>query len=221
MADNTASKGYDDSPPRNGVITFYTVLAVVVLFGASQLLKSYFAKMMDTEYTEKVYTVGLEATQEYKAREHEQLEKSGISSAIKSYAQRGRAASPVLVAESGAGKAAITGWSQLKREVPTAPAAPEAVPVQGATLAPDAKGTEQAPPLSGNANPSQGTGARITPEGQPNPTHDDPKNSKSPATDTGASPEAAKGNNPANKQGAINQKPSATTSGGNSPAPQQ
>ena len=25
------AKGYDDSPPRNGVILFYTVLAVVVL----------------------------------------------------------------------------------------------------------------------------------------------------------------------------------------------
>ena len=29
MAD--ATKGYDDSPPRNGVIAFYTVLAVAVL----------------------------------------------------------------------------------------------------------------------------------------------------------------------------------------------
>ncbi|HEY6878384.1 MAG TPA: hypothetical protein VI299_10225 [Polyangiales bacterium] len=124
-----AAKGYDDSPPRNGVILFYTILTVVALFGVAQLLKSYFAKMMGAEFETKVYTVGLEETADFKAQEQEQLEKSGIANAIKSFATRGHAASPVLQAESGAGKPEITGWSQLKREVPAArPQASNAAP---------------------------------------------------------------------------------------------
>ncbi len=136
-----AAKGYDDSPPRNGVILFYTVLAVVSLFGVAQLLKSYFANTMNAEYEVKVYTVGLAETAEFKEHEREQLDKSGIGNAIKLYAARGHSASPVLRSESGANKPGITGWSQLKREVAsapvTAPAAPAAVPVQGATTPPE------------------------------------------------------------------------------------
>lgn len=175
-----AAKGYDDSPPRNGVILFYTVLTVVSLFGVAQLLKSYFAKMMDSELQEKVYTVGLAETAAYKAKEQEQLEKFGIGTAIKGYAARGHSASPALASESGAGKAAITGWSQLKREVPSAPAAPAAVPVQGASLPADAAGAAKAPAMTGNTSPSQ-AGAAITPPGTPQPVHDDPKKSRSPA----------------------------------------
>jgi hypothetical protein len=204
-----AAKGYDDSPPRNGVILFYTILAVVSLFGVAQLLKSYFANIMNSEFTEKVYTVGLAETAEFKARESEQLGKSGIGNAIKLYAARGHAASPVLRSESGANKPGITGWSQLKRELPTAPAAPEAIPVQGATVSPDTAGAIPAPTQSGNVSPSQ-AGARITPEGTPQPVHDDPKNSKSPATDTGAAKGAPAKNTPAARTDANSKAPSAT-----------
>jgi hypothetical protein len=198
-----AAKGYDDSPPRNGVILFYTVLAVVSLFGVAQLLKSYFANIMHTEFTEKVFTVGLAETAEFKAHEQETLDKSGINNAIKLYAARGHSASPVLRSESGANKPGITGWSQLKREQPTAPAAPAAVPVEGAKAAPDAP--VPAPPVnSGNASPSQ-AGGRITPEGTPQPVHDDPKNSRSPANNS-----AAGKNTPADRTDSNSKAPAAT-----------
>jgi Tfp pilus assembly protein PilV len=199
-----AAKGYDDSPPRNGVILFYTILAVVSLFGVAQLLKSYFANIMNSEFQTKVFTVGLAETEEFKAREQEQLEKSGIGSAIKQYAARGHAASPVLRSESGASKPGIAGWSQLKREVPTAPAAPEAVPVQGSTLPEAVQGAEKAPAKSGNASGSQ-AGGRITPEGTPQPVHDDPKNSRSPANNS-----AAGKNTAAQKTDANSKAPAAT-----------
>jgi hypothetical protein len=199
-----AAKGYDDSPPRNGVIMFYTVLAVVSLFGVAQLLKSYFANIMHTEFTEKVFTVGLAETAEFKAREQETLDKSGINNAIKLYAARGHSASPVLRSESGANKPGITGWSQLKREVPTAPAAPEAVPVQGAEATPTTEGAIPAPANSGNASPSQ-AGARITPEGTPQPVHDDPKNSRSPTNNS-----AAGKNTPADRTDSNSKAPAAT-----------
>jgi hypothetical protein len=204
-----AAKGYDDSPPRNGVILFYTILTVVSLFGVAQLLKSYFANMMNSELQVKVFTVGLEETAEFKAREHEQLEKSGIGSAIKLYAARGHSASPVLRSETGANKPGISGWSQLKRDVPTAPAAPEAVPVQGATATPEAAGALEAPAKSGNVSGSQGA-ARITPEGTPQPVHDDPKNSRSPTVNSGAPSSSAAKNTAAEKTDANSKAPAAT-----------
>jgi hypothetical protein len=198
-----AAKGYDDSPPRNGVILFYTILTVVSLFGVAQLLKSYFATIMNGEFETKVFTVGLAETAEFKAQEQEQLQKSGIGNAIKQYAARGHAASPVLRSESGANKPTITGWSQLKHDVPTAPAAPQAVPVQGSTLPPEAAGTEKAPAKSGATSPSQ-AGAQIVPQGTPQPVHDDPKNSRSPTNNA-----AAKQNTAAQKNDANAQQPSA------------
>ena len=165
-----AAKGYDDSPPRNGVIFFYTVLTVFFLFGAQQLLNSYFAKMMDNEYTEKVYTVGLEKAAQAKARDRETLEKSGIESAMRLYAQRGRSASAIIQNESGAGKPEITGWSQLKREVPAASVPATAVPVQAAppTEAPPenlpaGSGGQLAPRMSGRVAPQmQGASTKPT-----------------------------------------------------------
>jgi hypothetical protein len=194
-----AAKGYDDSPPRNGVILFYTILAVVSLFGVAQLLKSYFANTMNAEFTEKVFTVGLAETAEFKAQEQEQLDKSGIGGAIKLYAARGHSASPVLRSETGANKPGISGWSQLKREVATAPAAPAAVPVEGAKLPEHAQGAEKAPAASGATSPSQ-AGAQIVPEGTPQPVHDDPKNSRSPASSSAAKKNTAEQKNDNNAQ---------------------
>ncbi|MDB4972983.1 MAG: hypothetical protein JWN48_1324 [Myxococcaceae bacterium] len=161
-----AAKGYDDSPPRNGVIFFYTVLTVVFLYGVQQLLNSYFAKMMDNELQTKVFTVGLDKAVAAKARDKEVLEKSGIEAAMRLYAQRGRSASAIIQNESGAGKPAIAGWSQLKREPATgttpAPATPAAVPVMGAAPTdappqglPAGSGGQEAPRGTGNTSPSQ------------------------------------------------------------------
>ncbi len=150
------SKGYDDSPPRNGVITFYTVLAVVVLIGVDILLKSYFAKMMDTELHEKVFTRGLEVATEARAREQATLEKNGINEAMRTFAQRGRSASPLLAPESGAGKQPVSGWSQLKREVPSAaPAAPTTATDVAAQPANPAATDPQTPPPAAAPTPGK------------------------------------------------------------------
>jgi hypothetical protein len=164
-----AAKGYDDSPPRNGMIFFYSVLTVVFLFGAQQLLSSYFSKMMNNEYTEKVYTRGLDKAVAAKASDKETLEKSGIEAAMRLYAQRGRSASTVIQNESGAGKPGITGWSQLKREVPAASVPAAAVPVPSAAPTnappqglPAGSGGQLAPRNSGSSSP-QMNGASTTP----------------------------------------------------------
>lgn len=188
-----ASKGYDDSPPRNGVIFFYTVLSVVVLFGVSQLLKSYFAKMMDTEIHEKVLTVGLDKAYEARTREAQALEKNGISTAMRAYATRGRMASPVIASESGAAKPAIGGWSQLKREVP--PAAAAAQPTQSANAAeqpanPNAAEPQPTPaaaaPTIGRSPASSGSGAGSTAPAAPDSAPPAPVPGSAPAA--GAKP---------------------------------
>ena len=165
-----AAKGYDDSPPRNGVIFFYSVLTVVFLFGVQRMLNSYFATMMDNEFQEKVYTRGLEAAVEAKAADQAALEKSGIEAAKRLYIQRGRSASAAIQTESGANKPAIGGWSQLKREIPTAPAAAVAIPVPTMDRAPVPEGARSstglgttAPPKSGSTAPSAAPGVITAP----------------------------------------------------------
>jgi len=155
-----AAKGYDDSPPRNGVIFFYSVLTIVFLFGAQQLLNSYFGKMMNAEFQEKVFTVGLQGAVDAKAHDQAELAKFDIEAAKRLYVQRGRSASPVIAPESGANKPGIGGWTQLKRDVPAAPAAapvaPAAVPAEGAS------GAVEAPAKSGTTSPSAGAGVTTT-----------------------------------------------------------
>jgi hypothetical protein len=125
----TIGKGYDDSPPRNGVIFFYTVLTLFVLVGVKLLLDSYFVRTMESEVHDKVLTRGLDRVAELRAKEKETLERSGIDGAIKTLAQRGRTASPLIVPLSGQGKPAVAGWSQLPRaQAAAAPAPAPAVP---------------------------------------------------------------------------------------------
>lgn len=139
------TKGYDDSPPRNGVIAFYTVLALAVLLGTDFLLDSYFAKMMDDEVQVKVLTRGLEGAAQARVDEAVALEKSGLNNAIRSLSQQGRSGSPLIAPESGEGKAAVQGWSQLKREVAGAEAAPAPAP----EATPPAEAAEgEAPPAA-------------------------------------------------------------------------
>jgi hypothetical protein len=130
---DTIGKGYDDSPPRNGVIFFYTVLTIFVLVGVKLLLDSYFVKTMETEVHDKVLTRGLDRVADLRAQEKQTLERSGIDSAIKTLAQRGRTASPLIVPQSGQGKPGVPGWSQLPRAqaaAAPAPSAPEPAPSQ-------------------------------------------------------------------------------------------
>jgi hypothetical protein len=129
----TIGKGYDDSPPRNGVIFFYTVLTLFVLVGVKLLLDSYFVRIMEGEVHDKVLTRGLESVADLRAKEKETLDRSGIDGAIKTLAQRGRTASPLIVPQSGQGKPAVSGWSQLQRA--QAAAAPTPTPTPADTPA--------------------------------------------------------------------------------------
>ena len=123
-----AAKGYDDSPPRNGIIFFYTVLTVFMLIGVKFLLDSYFASMMNAEYYEKVYSRGMAEVAAVRAKEAETLQKGAmpIGQAMKLLAQRGRGVSPVIAPAGGHGVPGVAGWSQLKRDVGEAPQAPAA-----------------------------------------------------------------------------------------------
>ena len=180
-----ASKGYDDSPPRNGVIAFYTVLTVAVLIGTDFLLDSYFAKMMDAEVHEKILTSGLDKAYETRAREQEALEKSGISTAMRTIAQQGRGSSPVIAPESGANKGEVQGWSQLKRQV-AEPAKPAAASPTDATPAPDgtppaAPAGQAAPPAAGAADSTKA--ANVSPQpANPNASEVKPQGGGQPPT---------------------------------------
>jgi len=127
-----AAKGYDDSPPRNGIIFFYTLLTVFMLIGVKFLLDSYFASMMNAEIYEKVLSRGMAEVKAVRTKEAETLQKGSlpIDEAMRLIGQRGRGASPVIAPQSGQGAAEIAGWSQLKRDVPeaAAPKAPAAAP---------------------------------------------------------------------------------------------
>ncbi len=138
-------KGYDASPPRNGTIFFYAILTVVLLVLLKFALDSYFYRVMDAEHYVKVASRGMEPVREMRKHEAEVLEKAGLERAMQVMAQRGRGASPMIKPESGAGKPAVAGWTQLR------PA--EAAPAEGAP----AEG--EAPPAEGEAAPVEGEGA--------------------------------------------------------------
>jgi hypothetical protein len=138
-----AEQAYDDSPPRNGTILFYTVLTVFLLVCVKFLLDSYFSRMMDAEIHDKVLTVGMEEVQAMRASEKQKLEQGAmpIESAMKTLAQRGRMAMPEIQPKSGPNAPAIEGWREMKRSVapaaaaaaPTSAPAPEAAaPAEGA-----------------------------------------------------------------------------------------
>lgn len=132
---SSVNKGYDEGQPRNGTIAFYAVLTVFTLVGVKFMLDSYFERSMETEYYDKVYSRGMEEVQAVREKEQAELAKGGLSDAMKSLAQRGRAAAPSITPESGAGKGEVQGWSKLGREVAPAPAAPAPAPAQPAAPA--------------------------------------------------------------------------------------
>jgi hypothetical protein len=132
----STAKEYDDSPPRNGVIFFYTVLTVFVLIGVKFLLDSYFAKTMDSEIHDKVLTRGMEEVTAQRSSERSELDKT-IQQAKNQYAAGGRAG--LIASGSGRDKPEVQGWTQLGRKVEEAapaqpaPTAPTDTPVPGAT----------------------------------------------------------------------------------------
>jgi hypothetical protein len=77
-----AAKGYDDSPPRNGIIFFYTILTVFTLIGVKFLLDSYFFGMMEGEYFDKVYSRGMEEV----AAVRQRLDLVGVGEQVAGYA---------------------------------------------------------------------------------------------------------------------------------------
>lgn len=130
----STAKEYDDSPPRNGVIFFYTVLTVFVLIGVKFLLDSYFAKTMDSEIHDKVLTVGMEEVTAMRASERTELDRT-IQQAKNQYAASGRAG--LIASGSGRDKPEVQGWTQLGRKVEAAAPAPApAAAPEGAAPAP-------------------------------------------------------------------------------------
>jgi hypothetical protein len=141
-----ATKGYDDSPPRNGIIFFYTILTVFMLVGVKFLLDSYFFSMMTAEYQEKVWSRGMDEVRAVREREAEALRKGAmpIDQAMRTLGQRGRKASPLITPEGGQGAPEVAGWSQLKRQVeaPAAEPSEAEAPTEGSEAAPE-KAPEQ------------------------------------------------------------------------------
>ena len=138
-----AIKGYDDSPPRNGTIFFYTVLTVFLLVLVKILLDSYFAKMMDTAVHDKVLTRGMEEVQALRASEKQKL--GSVEAAMKAVAQRGRTGIPEVAPKKGESSAPIEGWREMKRTpqgaaLPVLPAAPGVAP---AAVVPDTHKTPE------------------------------------------------------------------------------
>lgn len=125
----TTAKEYDDSPPRNGVIFFYTVLTVFVLIGVKFLLDSYFVKTMDAEIHDKVLTRGMEEVAAMRAKEAATLDPKSMKAAKSLYSSTGRTG--MLTPVSGQGKPEVQGWTQLGRQV----AAPAAAPTEAAVPA--------------------------------------------------------------------------------------
>jgi hypothetical protein len=145
------SKEYDDSPPRNGVIFFYTVLTVFVLIGVKFLLDSYFAKTMDGEIHDKVLTRGMEEVTALKASERAELDRT-IQQAKNQYASTGR--SGLIAPSSGREKPEVQGWTQLGRKVEAGPAQPAAATPQDIPV-PDAAPEGSAPtPGQSPVNPA-------------------------------------------------------------------
>jgi hypothetical protein len=165
-------QAYDDSPPRNGTIFFYTLLAIFLLVCVKFLLDSYFFKIMDTEIHDKVLTQGMEEVAAMRAAEEEQ--RAGVKSAMDSLASRGRAAMPQIKPAADRTKApSVEGWNELKRPGVVAPAG-EAAPAPGA-----APGAESAP--APGAEPPAGPGAVPQGQGAPGATGGEPAPSAEPA----------------------------------------
>lgn len=110
-------KEYDDSPPRNGVIFFYTVLTVFVLIGVKFLLDSYFEKTMDAEVHDKVLTRGMEEVAAMREHERTVLGGDKMQAAKLELSRRGRMGVPSVKPASGQGMPEVKGWTLLGRDV--------------------------------------------------------------------------------------------------------
>ncbi len=142
-----AAKGYDDSPPRNGLILFYTISTLVFLLLVKVTLDSYFADVMGAEVHDKVLSRGMEPVKAMRAREEKLLRQGSmpIEQAARAMSQRGRAASPMITPKSGMGEDGqgmeeVRGWTTLGRKVAPMPS-PEPSALVDAGAAP----VEEAP----------------------------------------------------------------------------
>lgn len=153
-----ATKGYDESPPRNGTILFYTVLTLFILVIVKYSLDSYFMKVMGAEVEDKILTRGMEPVKAMRANELKQLESGStpIERAKQMMSQRGRSASPMITPKSGMGEDGygmeeVKGWTKLERKVRPV-VRPEPAPVTDGTVPAD--GSAVAPAPADAANPA-------------------------------------------------------------------
>lgn len=163
----STAKGYDDSPPRNGTIFFYTILTVFLLVCVKFLLDSYFVKIMDGEIETKVLTQGMEEVAAMRAAEAKQ--QGSVDAAVKALAARGRAGVPQVAPKGGENQPEVTGWSQLPRKAATSAeqAAPNPPP------APEAPAPEVAPAAgpggagAANTDTTESTQVKAAPSAAP------------------------------------------------------
>lgn len=127
----------DDTPPRNRLIAFYTLLAVGTLMVMKPAFDSYYDRMYDRavddrleRYNGELIVAGRDvAPLAEREAQWETSLSSGpmpIQRAMEQVAQRGRMGVPQVMPQAPAEQNmdALTGWSQLPN--PDAPSAPEA-----------------------------------------------------------------------------------------------
>ncbi len=140
-----ATKGYDDSPPRNATIVFYTVLTLAILVAIKLTLDTYFVTVMTAEVHDKVLTRGMEPVKAMRAREQAVQDAPAMQRAMEALSQRGRTASPEItpksgMGEDGAGLEEVRGWTKLDRKI-------------GPVAQPDTSATGITPAADANAAP--------------------------------------------------------------------
>lgn len=178
-----ATKGYDESPPRNGTILFYTVLTLFILVIVKYSLDSYFAKVMTAEVEDKVLTRGMEPVKAMRANEKKMLESGStpMERAMQMLSQRGRSASPMITPKSGMGEDGygmeeVKGWTKLERKVrpiqrpDTVVPADGTVPADGSAAAPAPAGAAPANPGAAAVNPAPAPAPAPTPANEAAPT---------------------------------------------------
>jgi hypothetical protein len=116
----------DDTPPRNGVIFFYTVLAVLTLIGLKFVMDSFLdttRRAVRAQHLEE--SVASEALAQHREASQEAL-RSGdmpIDQAMQQLAERGRGAFPQIRPFASADQGAREGWN--RRGPAASPVSPE------------------------------------------------------------------------------------------------
>ncbi len=112
--------GFDQTPPRNGLILFFTALSVAVLFLLSFVFKSYFIASSEGEITDKVMNHPWQLREKVNRAQAKLLDQKAVDRAIDRLGKEEREALDVIRPLPVEDTAALVGWA----EVPTGWQAP-------------------------------------------------------------------------------------------------